>query len=515
MRLTFIHGKFITSGKDFDTRGWDEVEPGSYATADIQVAARLKQFADERALRIFDRAFVKRYKAPALPLPSFLDSHQVEGVLWALTRSRSYLAHAPGAGKTCEAIVAAMMARGGGQIIFIVPPSLTVNWAREVAKFAYMVDGRSNVWYSVAAIPETARKDFTGWGADFLIVPDSMIAKKWVLDKLLKVKKRFVAVDEASRFMEPTAQRTIALFGGKLRSGQTSTGLVQDAGHAVLMDGSPMPSRPIQLWAPLYAMAPETIDFMSQTDFGYRYCGPTTNEWGRTEFKHSSNEAELRRRIQKDFMHVVPESALNHPERLRTMIYMTKDPRTSEMRAWEKKNIGSTTFDEIDEDMSQGDIARYRSELGMRKVPWSARYILERRESKDESTLAFCWHRPVAQELHRLLKKEKFGLVIGGVALADRQRIFDDYQDGKLKGIVGNIAAMGRGNNLQKTDRAVFVEFSWTDELNKQCEKRGSRKGRAVHKKVRCDYIVSPGSMDEPVLQAVFAGASRVKKIIG
>jgi SNF2 family DNA or RNA helicase len=73
---------------------------------------------------------------------------------------------------------------------------------------------------------------------------------------------------------------------------------------------------------------------------------------------------------------------------------------------------------------------------------------------------------------------------------------------------------MGRGHNLQRADRVIFGEFSWTDELNKQAEKRASRRGneRAF---VRCEYVVAPGSIDEKVVQALFTKEKRVREIIG
>ena len=78
-----------------------------------------------------------------------------------------------------------------------------------------------------------------------------------------------------------------------------------------------------------------------------------------------------------------------------------------------------------------------------------------------------------------------------------------------------NIAAGGRGHNLQRADRVVFAEWAWNDETNKQCEKRASRKGRDKDLPVRCNYIVCPNSMDEPILNAVFKKTESVKKVIG
>ncbi len=105
-------------------------------------------------------------------------------------------------------------------------------------------------------------------------------------------------------------------------------------------------------------------------------------------------------------------------------------------------------------------------------------------------------------------------MVIGGTSATEREKIFANFQAGTRKLIIGNIQAMGRGHNLQRADRVIFGEFSWTDELNKQCEKRASRRG-SEKDFVRCEYIVCPGSIDEKVLSSVFTKEKRVKRVIG
>lgn len=523
-KLSYEAGKFVFTGnlrkalskaENWERANvhWEVAGKDSYVTINYEAAALLRDLGDKRALRVLDRAFVKHYPAPSAPLPSFLDPHQNDGVRWILTRSRSYLAHAPGAGKTVQAITAAVLTKGQGQVLFIVPPSLTANWEREARHWLdqLMVEDE---WPSIAVLPETADQEFMGWRAEYLIVPDSMLTKDWVLSRLVKIRKRLVAVDEASRFKEPSSQRTIALFGGKLKGGRSSPGLVYDARHAVLLDGSPMPNRPMELWAPTYAMSPESIGFMSQQDFGFRYCGATVNKFGQYQFKHSSREAELRTRLQKSFMHVVPEEALGHPERKRSMLFMNEDVRTLEQKRWDRANLSKLKLSEITEYDEPGELAEWRRKLGLRKVKWVANYVADRLENKNEPILLFAWHRDVCFELVKALRRYRPGLVLGGTNAFTRERYFEEFQRGERNLIIGNIGAMGRGHNLQKAKRAVFAEWSWTDELNKQCEKRGSRRGND-DEFFRCDYVVCPGSLDEIQLNAVFNKASRVKKIIG
>jgi hypothetical protein len=256
----------------------------------LQAAVKHRRFADVKAERIFKRVLNETYKTPSLPPLSFLDPHQIEGVKWILSRKRSYLAHAPGAGKTAQVIIASILTEGTGRTLFIVPPGLTENWKREIKKFSQYGD----FTYQVSIIGASSDRDSVNWFADFIICPDSMLAKPWVLENLhneFHPPFNFIAVDEASRFKESTSIRSIALFGGMFKDGLLSKGLLYKAKHVVLMDGSPMPNRPMELWGPTYALDPEAIDCMGQYEFGFEYCGARMNPFGKWEFKFSSNES--------------------------------------------------------------------------------------------------------------------------------------------------------------------------------------------------------------------------------
>lgn len=523
MVLTVKDGRFILlkvekqiGWKLRSNENWFISEDGELSTYSIKAASRFREYGDNCVKNIFDKIRIRYYYRIPRTYPPLLDSHQVEGVKHILSRSRSYLAHCPGAGKTLQAIWAAcQIPRSMGQVLFIVPPTLTVNWAREIAQWTG--DPRAEIdriWPEITIVPESARQSHVGWNAEFIICPDSMLAKRWVLERLFGIRWRFLVADEASRFKECTTQRSLALFGGPLKSGIKSPGLVRYSRHSVLMDGSPIQNRPMELWGPTYAMAPEEIDYMSQAEFGMRYCGPRINNYGKYEFKWSSNESELRERLQKNFMHVVTESQLSHPERLRKLIIVNKDVRTSEIKQWERKNLSGINLADIDEKASKGDMARMRRLVGLLKVPFVVQYAKEKLQN-DESVLLFCWHREVAYALFSKLVNYRPGLIMGGTNGAERESTIRQFQDGKIRLIIGNIASLGRGHNLQTGDRGIFAEYSWNDETNRQCEHRICRKGKSRLGGVPFDYIVCPNSFDEIILNSVFNKIRTVKKVIG
>jgi len=516
--LTFSKGSFVLV--QTDTYQLNKMKPmrehwvkcalNSYSTRSLRAAEMFREIAQEPAERMFIKALGVTYDQEInLDHLRFLDAHQRDGVRWILSRQRSYLAHAPGAGKTCQAIVASQLCEGKGTVVFIVPPALVANWERELVKFM----GELKIPYTSSTIDSSQHKDFVDWKADFIIVPDSMLHKDWVLYQLQKLPIKFLAVDEASRFKEPASLRTVALFGGTSKDVK-SKGLIYKPRHTVLMDGSPMPNRPMELWAPTFAMAPKAIDCLEQLDFGMRYCGPTPNGYGGWEFKYSSNEEELREKLRRDFMHVVTEEQLSHPERRRSLLYMPDEIRSREHLKWDKENLQGLMTDALDDDIKDEQLSRWRHELGKRKVPWATKYLRERLRDKNEKLLVFAWHKEVCFALHESLLEFRPGLVTGGTEAWEREEIFKDFQEGGGRLIIGNITAMGRGHNLQKADRVVFVEFSWCGETNIQAEKRASRRG-SEKEYVRCEYLVAPGTIDEIVMETIFRKDASVKKIVG
>lgn len=515
-RLTFDNGKFffhdpLSAERTDKDSYWVFERNGIYSTTNLKAAAEFRRYSDIRTEKIFDRAFNKFYDAPLSPSLfsiNFLDHHQKEGIAWVLTRKRSYLAHAPGAGKTAQAIIASLFSQGEGQTVFIVPPSLTLNWEREIWKFTEPLGN----FPTIGIVPQSDNQDAMAWRSDFIICPDSMLTKNWVYDRLANLKIKFLGVDEASRFKDPTALRSLALYGGHTKD-RKFKGLFQDAHHVVFMDGSPMPNRPMELWAPTIALAPETIDCMSREDFGFKYCGATQNNFGQWEFNHSSNEEILHSKLTRTFMHVVKEETLNHPERLRSLLYINKDVRSPDHKSWERQHLQNLKLSDIGESMNRGDIAHYRKELGIRKIPWIANYVADRLREKNDSILLFAWHREVCEGLVNALSKFKPLLVYGGTDNATRELFFKSFNSGEARLIIGNISSMGRGHNLQRANRIIFGEYSWTDELNKQCEKRSSRRGNE-EEFIRCEYVVSPNSMDEIILNSVFTKAKRVERIV-
>ena len=78
-------------------------------------------------------AFAVRHLDAIDSLPQgLLYPHQVDGVVFLTWKGRAILADDMGLGKTRQAIVAMQLAAPDGAILVVCPPSLKLNWRREI-----------------------------------------------------------------------------------------------------------------------------------------------------------------------------------------------------------------------------------------------------------------------------------------------------------------------------------------------------------------------------------------------
>lgn len=521
MLLTFDKDKFVLQRLQRmyptpDTKVWKfEIETQSYSTSNIKEAARFRSVADSKASRVFDKLALKAMPFPAggLLIPkgeTLLPFQKDLGIPFILKQNRTYLAHQPGLGKSAQSIVAA--SSKGGKTLIIAPSFLKTTWAREITRWAH------KDFPSIAIVPETNKQYKMNWDADFTICSDSMLGKLWVIDGLTKLKARNIFIDEAHRFKNPAAIRSVGLFGGKVRTrSQTvvSKGLIYNAETVCALSGTPMLAKPIELWSILYAMAPETIDFMSYHSFGFRYGDAFQDERGRWIFTGSANEAELNKRIIGTFMQRIrKEDVLKDlPSKVREIVVMDTDPRKPDVVQFDEQLSGRLESSGFEPPSDLGGYAIVRHENGKAKVQWVAKMVTEYLfNNPDESIILFAHHRDVVTQLADRLKWYWLEVVQGGISNERRTKIEDAFQSGKCRLIIGNIDAMNLGLTLTKASRVIFCEYAWTPALNEQAEDRAHRIGQKDS--VFVQYVVLPNSMDEKMLTNILKKQTSIERVI-
>lgn len=398
--------------------------------------------------------------------------YQREDAKFCLRQNRSYLALDPGLGKTAIAALihrALLQQNDKYKMVYVCPPFLQ----------------------------ETVIAEFEKWGArDGLILsPDSKIDRPVTKDYLKKIASEFpvtLLIDEAHRFKTDTAKRSKAIFE-----------IAKDFPRVVLMSGTPMPNRPMELYPILINFAPETIDFVNKFQFGIKYCAGFQTQFG-WDFSGASNLKELGERVKGKFMRRrKKEDVLKELPPKTEEIVLVGENLPKRLGALDRKILRVHSPEDLMGHIADnGHVATYRRELGQLKVKPTVEIVNHILKTTDEKILLFAIHINVVSELEKRLAKHKPIVVSGKVPTGKRAGLAKIFQtDPKRRLWIGNIAACGLGFTLTAASRVLFAEFSWVPGENDQASDRAHRIGQLDN--VFVQYLVFKNSIDRTVLESM------------
>lgn len=524
MKLFFAHGIFIFKCK-FDDR--DTARKAGFRfhpdkkiwyTPSAIVASRLRTYAvDETAQKEIDRHAISIEPFGGqlhVPPNENLLPFQIEAVLYALSRNRSYLALDPGLGKTpIAAVIAATLRDYGYQFVFICPPFLTRNTEEEFKRFAPNL-------YSGILKPKGAIFN----GGDVFIVPDSIISSvrareaisNFVVARKERGEKVLLFIDEAHRYKNDTASRTKALLGFNDLLDGRQAGIADQMDRITYLSGTPMPNRPMELFPILSHSAAETIQGMTRFEFGHRYCDGFKDAWG-YNFDGASNMSELAANVKDKFMLRFKKKDVMKelPPKTEEIVVLSEELTQTHLE-FESALLNKYSPEDLMKGLIQVDLgketlplATYRRELGTRKVKPVAEFIKSQLEESDENIIVFAIHKETIHLLQLELEKYLPLVITGQTKMEDRHTIVKAFQSDKstCRVIIGNIQAMGVGLTLTKASRVIFAEFSWVPADNEQASDRAHRIGQKEN--VLVQYLVYPNSVDKAVIETVL----RKKKV--
>ena len=148
----------------------------------------------------------------------------------------------------------------------------------------------------------------------------------------------------------------------------------------------------------------------------------------------------------------------------------------------------------------------------MRKVSAAAEFIDDLLQA-GEPVVVFAHHKDVVAQLVDALFTHGPSVVVGDTPRAQRDKAIADFQAGKTKCIVGNIAAMSEGVDLSAADTIVFVECTWSTSALEQASSRVENIAKQGVKPMI--YILTiRASLDHTVLSKVLAKQNIISQII-
>lgn len=444
-------------------------------------------------------------------IPGFaftLKYFQAEGVAWLESQAgRGLLADEPGTGKTVT-VMAYAHKNHTFPMAVVCPNSLKFNWRNEVlattgSTYRINVVGKSyskaqtrlrterhpNVVYSRVPTP----------GCDIYIINYENLARD--VECLEGMKLQLLAVDESQKIKNAEARRTQAYM-------RLSTGMVEEKqkgglrfnkrvgpgmDRVVLMSGTPMVSRPRELWTSVNSLASYVPEFSTFKKFAWRYCAPVNNGFG-WNFNGSSNEQELGnllrehmmiRRLKKDVLPELP------PKQFRTIpLEFDRAEYDRVASAFDGINwrAGMEAIIRLGGNVPKSDAAivaiqKLREIAARAKLDSTVEFIQDYTE-EGEKLVVMAHHRDVIETIQeRLLADPAFRdgvrVIYGGIKpeeTADAVLAFQ--QDPSVRVIIVGMTSGGFGLTLTAAKAVAFVQLPWTPGEVSQCIDRIHRHGQ-------------------------------------
>lgn len=415
---------------------------------------------------------------------------QVDGVDWLSKGDKRLLADDMGLGKTVQTLMA--LPKDCAALV-IAPASLKYNWKQECEKWrpdlnAVVVNGKTN--FRLPAFGELVIVNYD-------ILPEYVEPKKinanskpwevmvyWPNSEMARHAKNIVLiVDEAHRVKNYKTKRS-----------KRVKGLCMTASRVWALTGTPLENRPQDLYGILETLQMQMKVFGGWNKF-VNYMNGYQDSWGGYVWGTPKPIVpELLRRVmlRRKRQEVLPDL----PNKSITYI---KVPLPANLKKhmddlWTKN---SKYFD--DKELPPFEqFSSIRHELAVSRVD-TLIDLVEDHEEDEVPLVVFSAH---LEPLDVLGQREGWGKITGATSPENRQKIVNDFQAGKLKGVAVSIRAGGVGLTLTRAWKAIFVDLDWVPGANQQAEDRICRIGQTSNK---CEIVrmVSDHVLDMHVLELI------------
>lgn len=434
--------------------------------------------------------------------------YQDAGVAYAMARQNCLIGDEMGIGKTCTSIALANT-MGAEKVLVVCPASIRLNWRKQVKLWSTIP--------KVRTFPILKGSDGVASWPNYTIISYELARNPGIHAALRAINWDLLIIDEAHFLKSYNAMRTHALFGGG-RDAELKISLAEKAKKVVCLTGTPLPNRPRECYTLARALCWESIDFMGQEEFAYRFNPSAELATGhRIEAKGRLPELHARlrcnfmiRRLKKDVMKYLPdkqyEFAYIEPDGaikdvLRRERMLDFDP------ARDIRNPNSPIW---------GEISTIRRTMGEAKVPRVVehmKYLLDIEEI--DKVVLFAHHRSVMDALKDALGKYGVVEVRGGMGSNAKENSVVQFQTNPdVRVFLGQLDAAGFGiDGLQNVaSRVVFAEPAWVPGANDQAVDRLHRNGQKFP--VLAQFLISEGSLDERVLALVLDKAFTINEVL-
>lgn len=375
---------------------------------------------------------------------------------------RAIIADPPGLGKSVQALGYATHSKFD-RVLVICPASVKSSWENEIykwTKLSYVViDSKTDL----AAIPA----DTKVWVINYDIL-------KKHLDTLLKTRFDLLVADECHLVKNHQAQRTKAIRA-----------LAKHIPHIVLLSGTPLLSRPVEMFTLLNMIDPMT--WSNWYEYTRRYCGGHQGRFG-YDAKGATNVDELHSLIKHYFIRrqktevlsqLPPKNRIDIPFVLDGDIANEYDAVEESLVRYLREHKGKQPAEIAQavqaEKLTQLNILRQLTALGGVKA---ASDLIEAVIDAEEKILVFSSFIDPLNQLQEKFNKNSV-MLTGSTPVEERGEIVRKFQnDPNTKVFFGGIKSAGVGITLTAAQNVLFLDYSWNPADHQQAEDRLHRPGQ-------------------------------------
>ncbi len=429
----------------------------------LEVAPELLQYADPEAdnAAALQLAIERGRAVGAYP-------YQLMGIRFISERERCLIGDEPGLGKTLMSLISIPEKYG---TLVVVPATLKYNWQVECKK--WRPDLTPRVLHS-SSLPAVL---WPPAGEVWIINPDALPAEPPAPTQ--RDNPLFIIEDEAHLYKNTKTKRHKSVFLWNLA-----------ASKVCIMTGTPMTNRPMDLWGTLQVAGLAVKAFGSKAAF--------KNMFELTDRGELVNpRPEVPRRLRSVMLRRTQDEVLKElPPAIHTQHIVSKviPPALAEQL--------DEAYEKVEAALNMNDLPHIEQMSMVRALLASFKVtemheLIEGYEENDTPLVVFSAHKdPVLSAAAR----PGWAAITGETKNEDRQRVVEDFQAGKLKGVALTVQAGGVGLTLTRAAHMLFVDLDWTPAMNAQAEARIKRIGqKAAH--VHYTTMVVQHPVDARVLQ--------------
>ena len=431
----------------------------------------------------------KHLSVPELDLPSAkgklyslardLQPHQRDGVLAVLRcRGRALLCDEPGLGKTAQAIAVAVSYPDDWPLLVMCPPAMCVPWATELAN--WLPPGFCSIH-----VMQTAKKPPPQAAPG---VRQCVVASYTMVSGLPADSKYGIVVADESHMLK----------NGDTERAKACLPYLRRARRALLLSGSPVMQRPVELYTQVNAAMPGALP--SFVDFANRYCDPKPSKIPgvAVDYSGSSCLAELNIWLNRTcfIRRTKDQVGQKLPSKARHIVKLTLPPA-----ALAKLAKGQAEFEASDDYVARRALSvDLYSKTAEAKAPAVCSHIAASLQAAvpGEKHLVFGHHSVILDAVEETLKQQgvSFVRLDGTTTSSQRAQRIDAFQnDPSIRVALLSVTALGVGVTLTAASSVIMAELVWTPGVLRQAEDRAHRIGQ--QKQVKITYLLATGSLDD------------------